>query len=163
MTPNISSAACATVAAGTNESAIVTSYGSAPWPGVWSALIVEDFAPLAQALSQRLMLYGCETLIATGVTAAEDLLNSRQFDLALVDLELPDGDGVTVAKRIRECNEGAYVILMSGFLVSRRDRRLRGYVDAVICKPWQPGELQRVLDAARRRAASRAAGARPRS
>ncbi len=161
MTSNVRSAACAKIAEGVIESVGVSSSGGAPLLRPSFALIVEDFAPLAQALSQRLALNGCETLIANGVTAAEALLSSRRFDLALIDWDLPDGDGIDVAKRARECNDRAYVILMSGFLVSRRDRRLRGCVDAVICKPWQPGDLQRLLNAAQRRAVSRAS--RPRS
>ncbi|MHB1005541.1 MAG: response regulator transcription factor [Chloroflexota bacterium] len=121
--------------------------GIAPDPAR-AALIVDDFSLLAGALAERIALDGYTTTIAGCVAEASDLCAGGGYDLVLVDWSLPDGDGLDVARLVRLYNPGAYIVLMSGFAISARDRRLRGTVNAVLCKPWRPGELQALLECA---------------
>ncbi len=75
-------------------------------------LLVEDDYVLNKTVAGRLRREGFET---TGVTSAEDALSklSEDFDLCLVDIDLPDFDGITLLDTIRSSHPRTPVIMIS--------------------------------------------------
>src|SRR5690606_37868007 len=79
-------------------------------------------------------------------------------DLVLLDLGLPDADGIEVCRRLRE--DGDVAIIMLTARGEERDRvvGLRGGADDYVVKPFGFAELQARMEAVLRRARPRPAG-----
>ncbi|MBX3314882.1 MAG: response regulator transcription factor [Actinobacteria bacterium] len=65
-------------------------------------LVVEDEVELASAIALGLRREGYAVDVAHGVAEAVDRLVVSPYDLVTLDLNLPDGDGIDLARRIRE-------------------------------------------------------------
>ena len=64
-------------------------------------LLVEDNARLSGLVSHALVAEGFAVDAAETLRAAEELLELVTYDLIIVDLGLPDGDGLTLIKAVR--------------------------------------------------------------
>ncbi len=77
-------------------------------------LIVDDNAELVENLSE--ILEGAGYAVHGAGTCADALpLAMEGFDLALVDLRLPDGDGTALAPQLKEISPDGEVVLLTGF------------------------------------------------
>ncbi len=65
-------------------------------------LVVEDEIELADAIAKGLRREGYAVDVANDVSGAVDRLVVSAYDLVTLDLNLPDGDGLDLAKRVRE-------------------------------------------------------------
>jgi len=79
-----------------------------------SVLVVDDEPSILATLKKALSLEGYSVDVAGGVRVAEEKLEKKDYDLALLDLELPDGDGLSLLERIQARGAGVEVIMMSG-------------------------------------------------
>ncbi|OED41557.1 hypothetical protein AB833_09300 [Chromatiales bacterium (ex Bugula neritina AB1)] len=64
-------------------------------------LLVEDNVPLALALKIRLSAMGYNLITAENVASAMSMIANRKPDLSLIDINLPDGTGFSLAKQIK--------------------------------------------------------------
>jgi DNA-binding NarL/FixJ family response regulator len=80
-----------------------------------SILLLEDLAEIRAWLSQRVtsVFPTAEVTQCTRVRQALDCVEVHRFDLALVDLGLPDGSGVTVVERLRELQPEAHTVVVT--------------------------------------------------
>lgn len=122
-------------------------------------LVVDDQAEFAEALADRLRLDRCEVITAPTGSAGLREAEAGLFDLAIVDLGLPDVSGLRVAESMRTLPYRPYVVLTTGMAVAPGDPALLGNADDVLPKPCQAAELQAVLEKARAR--QQRLGARP--
>jgi len=104
-------------------------------------LIVEDDGHIAKNLSLLLSQEGYAVTRADGQKAAVELLESNRFDLILLDISLPDGNGYTVCTAAKRLG-GMPVI----FLTASDDEisvvtGLDMGADDYITKPFRPMEL----------------------
>ncbi|EON31034.1 DNA-binding response regulator [Gordonia terrae C-6] len=111
--------------------------------------VVEDDDGVGDALVDALIEVGHEPRRMR--RGADLLLGHRGFDLALLDLGLPDEDGLTVLRRLRTVSDIPVVVL-----TARQDERsvvraLRGGADDYVVKPARLGELMARLEVAARR------------
>ncbi|MZR62426.1 response regulator [Alcanivorax sp. DP30] len=114
-------------------------------------LIVEDEPRLSQLVADYLQHAHFETEQTASAKAAIGLAQSGRFDAMLLDLMLPDGDGMEVCKTIRK--HSALPILMITAKVDEVDRLLGLELgaDDYICKPFSPREVVARVKAVLRR------------
>lgn len=79
-------------------------------------LIVDDEASLRSALFRALDRKGYQALTASSKTEAETIAQSdKAIDLALVDLKLPDGNGLDLMDSLRKIHKNIEFIVLTGF------------------------------------------------
>jgi two-component system, NtrC family, response regulator AtoC len=85
--------------------------------GVASAriLIVDDEQLVRWSLNERLTAAGYDVFEAGLAADALERIGSADIDLVLLDFKLPDGDGLSVLKKIKEVSPEIQVILMTGY------------------------------------------------
>ena len=98
-------------------------------------LLVEDEADIQGFLRRSLDEAGFEVVIASDGKSAEKLAIDNHFDILIVDLGLPDQDGITLIFRLRRLGVLAPVLILS----ARRsvDDRVRGLVQFLAVRPGQ--------------------------
>jgi two-component system, sensor histidine kinase and response regulator len=109
-----------------------------------SILIVDDNPQNLQVLGRLLQEKLYEIEFATNGVAALDWLNSRQFDLVLLDINMPEMDGFEVCRRIRKNDSLANLPVI--FLSADNDREsiLKGFEfggQDYVTKPFDSREL----------------------
>ncbi len=79
------------------------------------ALIVDDELNIRKTL--RILLYDAdfEVYEAKDINEAKDLINKQYFDIALVDLRLPDGSGIDILKSIKGEYPNTEVLIITAF------------------------------------------------
>jgi DNA-binding NtrC family response regulator len=77
-------------------------------------LIVDDEPTILTTLQKALTLEGYSVDVAGGVKVADEKLKKRSYDLCLFDVQLPDGDGLSLLQHLRTQKNEVPVIMMSG-------------------------------------------------
>lgn len=124
-------------------------------------LMVEDNADLAASVQERLSLDGHAVDWADCLAAAADCLAAATYDLILLDIMLPDGDGRDFLARHRAARHDTPVIVMTARSeVSDRVTVLDTGADDYITKPFDFAELEARCRAVLRRKGGSAANLR---
>ena len=76
-------------------------------------LVVEDDQVMARLVTRALERAGYETIHAENATIAADALSDFDFDLIVMDLFLPDGDGLALCRQIRTAHDLPVVMISS--------------------------------------------------
>ena len=115
-------------------------------------LVCDDEPQIVRALRVILRDAGFEAVPAASGEEALDLVAVRPPQAAIVDLMLPDIDGVEVTRRIREWSEMPILVLSALGEEDRKVEALAAGADDYVTKPFGPRELIARLQAALRRA-----------
>ncbi|KJQ55976.1 response regulator transcription factor [Microbacterium sp. SA39] len=113
-------------------------------------LIVEDDERVGAALEAFLARSGYATVRATDGAAALDLLGV-DTEVVLLDLGLPDVDGIDLCRRIRGRSDVPIVIVTARNQVTERIKGLRAGADDFVVKPYDVHELLARIEAVTRR------------
>jgi len=105
-------------------------------------LLVEDNAELAEAVVKRLELDGHAVDHAPSLALARDCLAAAEYDLILLDVMLPDGDGRDFLAASRDQMETPVIVLTARSQVSDRVGALDQGADDYITKPFDFSELE---------------------
>ncbi len=114
-------------------------------------LVVDDDKAIRELVSEFLIDYDYRVSTAGDGASMQEVLEKSQVDLVVLDLKLPDEDGLTLAGRIR--SRSAIPIIMMTVLGSDVDRivGLELGADDYIPKPFNPRELLARIRAVLRR------------
>lgn len=77
-------------------------------------LLVDDEKDFLDVLSERMEMRGMTVSTATSAKAAIDLAGKVSFDAIVLDLKMPEMDGLEVLQQIKEKNPELQVILLTG-------------------------------------------------
>lgn len=111
--------------------------------------VVEDDDSVGEALVDALSQVGHAPVRMR--RGADLLLGHREVDLVLLDLGLPDDDGMTILRRLRGVSQVPVVVLTARDDERSVVRALRAGADDYVVKPARLGELRARLEVAARR------------
>jgi CheY-like chemotaxis protein len=109
-------------------------------------LVVDDDHDLCATLGDLLRERGFRVCLAHDERQARDHLKDTSFKAVLIDMRLPEGDGSTVFRLVRQANPQSRTIMITGHR-SELDQRLRDILDAgadAVC--YKPFDVPKLLD-----------------
>ena len=115
-------------------------------------LIVEDDRLIAENLYDFLEFRGHQCDFATSLAAARPLLADDGFDALILDRNLPDGDGATLARSLRSAGKMLPILMLTAR--DALDDKLAGFdagADDYLAKPFDLDELEARVRALYRR------------
>ncbi len=115
-------------------------------------LVVDDELQILRALRVILRDAGYEPVTVATAEEALDAAATRPPDAAIVDLVLPDGDGIEIARQLRSWSEMPILVLSAVGEEEQKVRALEAGADDYVTKPFGARELVARLGAALRRA-----------
>ncbi|HUA45051.1 MAG TPA: response regulator transcription factor [Solirubrobacteraceae bacterium] len=116
-------------------------------------LVVDDEQQILRALRVILREAGFEPLPASTAEEALDVAAIQRPDAAIIDLLLPDFDGVELARRLREWTDMPLIVLSAVGEEDAKVKALAAGADDYVTKPFGPRELVARLQANLRRIA----------
>ncbi len=114
--------------------------------------MIEDDQPLATALTEALKRRGVQSDVAANLADGRQMLSAARYAALLLDLGLPDGDGLALIRSLRGQNNPIPVIAVSAR--SALDARIAGLnagADDYVVKPFDVDELTARIHAVLRR------------
>src|SRR4051812_49043295 len=120
-----------------------------------SILLVEDDENLRVTLGDNLEEQGYAVTQAASVKSAWQALESSRFDVVVLDLMLPDGDGYSLCRQLRQAGHTSRVLMLTAR--SLEEDLVRGFdagADDYLAKPYRLRELLARVAALVRRGAA---------
>lgn len=114
-------------------------------------LIVEDDLEILRVLQASLEAEGYRLAVAGSLAEGMVEAQSRQPDLVLLDLGLPDGDGLTLIPRLRQFSRAPILVLSARGREEDKISALDLGADDFVAKPFSAGELHARIRAGLRR------------
>jgi DNA-binding response OmpR family regulator len=115
-------------------------------------LIVEDEPRVASLLKQGLEELGHTAEVAHTVEAARHLLNNAIFHVAVVDINLPDGNGYDLTRWVRQMQINTPILMLTAY--STTANKIEGFdagADDYLVKPFEFSELVARIQALHKR------------
>jgi two-component system KDP operon response regulator KdpE len=121
-------------------------------PARLRVLVVDDEPHVLRAVKVILRQSGFETIPAASVKEALDQAAVHRPDAAILDLLLPDGEGVDICRELRTWSDMPIILLSAVGEDDQKVRALEEGADDYVVKPFNPRELVARLNAVLRRA-----------
>jgi CheY-like chemotaxis protein len=112
--------------------------------GSTRVLVVDDHELNRKLLQHVLEYEGHEVLVADSIASAEATLERSRPDLMVLDVQLPDGDGLDLARRLKAMPASAscaIVACTAEAMKGDRERALDAGCDAYVSKPIDTREF----------------------
>jgi two-component system, OmpR family, response regulator len=118
-------------------------------------LLLEDDIDLGQAVAEHLETHGHEVSWMKLCAQADECMRTQPIDMALMDLRLPDGDGLELIRRWRaQGDKRPMLALTARDQISDRIAGLQAGADDYLVKPFDLHEMLARVDAVARRSAT---------
>ncbi|PID28369.1 MAG: two-component system response regulator [Candidatus Cloacimonadota bacterium] len=105
-------------------------------------LIVDDEINLADLLSDFFLKKEYEVFYASTGREALAVCNNEKFDIALVDMKIPDISGFEITSNLKKISPDCVVILMTGYPYSDSDKEaMKNGASEYILKPFSLNDL----------------------
>lgn len=114
-------------------------------------LIVDDDERIRELLKKFLVRHGFLVTSARDAAHARRVLSGLDFDLIVMDVMMPDEDGVSLTKSLRETLETPILLLTARGETEHRIAGLEAGADDYLAKPFEPKELLLRINAILRR------------
>jgi DNA-binding response OmpR family regulator len=121
--------------------------------GGGAIVLVEDDLPTARSLARVLETRGYQVCIADTVADARLLVGQSRPDLILLDLVLPDGDGLVALPALRALTDAPIIVCSARQQQVDRVLGLKLGADDFVGKPYDLDELEARVEAVLRRSA----------
>ena len=111
---------------------------------VKNILIADDEAPIREILIRSLKYKGYRFFQASNGKQALEIAEKNPIDLAILDIRMPEMDGVEALKQIKALDENIEVLIMTGYadLGSLREIIFDYGARDYLSKPFDPNELK---------------------
>jgi two-component system, OmpR family, phosphate regulon response regulator PhoB len=110
-------------------------------------LYVEDDDETCLLITNLLKLINCEVTLAKSISEAREVINSRKFDLYLLDNWLPGGSGADFCQEIRQSTPSTPIIFYSGAAYeSDKQEAIEAGAQAYLVKPTDISELVKTVE-----------------
>jgi DNA-binding NtrC family response regulator len=107
-----------------------------------SILIIDDELEIRESLAQLLAMEGYHTVVSASAAEGTKKLEAEPFDLVLLDLNLPDANGIEVLKSIKRDTPHAAVIMITAYDSSQTAfQASKEGAESYITKPWDNDKL----------------------
>jgi len=114
--------------------------------------LVEDEAKVAAFICKGLEEHGFRVTRATDGAAVKELLKDKSFDLLILDIMLPDMNGIELCRLIRETNSSTPILMLTALgQVENKVSGLKAGADDYLVKPFHFSELLARIEALLRR------------
>ncbi len=107
----------------------------------YNILIIDDDTRLRNLLGKFLEENNFQVSLVNGASAARDALKSDKFDLMIVDVMMPQEDGISFTKDVRQYSKVPIIILTARGDFNDRIKGLESGADDYLAKPFEPKEL----------------------
>ncbi len=111
-------------------------------------LVVDDDADICDTLTKILKQQGYDVLTANSGEEAITMAQSKSYQMAFIDVKLPNIDGLETLLRLKEINPDLMVIMMTGFRNEVKDALDKAQAaSAITClyKPFDPAEAAELV------------------
>ncbi len=112
-------------------------------------LVVDDYSVTIRVLSTQLRKGGYDVVTASNGSEALSQLEQQKIDLAIVDIAMPDMDGITLLEQVRSNQRLAglpIVMLTASVLDDDRLRALKAGASGFLTKPVSSWELLDIVN-----------------
>jgi len=110
-------------------------------------LVVDDDKSILRTFTRILQKNGYEIDTAETGKEAIEKADKKHYDLALVDIRLPDMDGTDLLAKIKKQLQNTIKIMITGFpSIESGVKALDGGADAYLVKPVKPEELLMLIE-----------------
>lgn len=110
-------------------------------------IVIDDDKSILRTFTRILQKVGYEIDVAETGKEAIEKVEGRQYDLALVDIRLPDMDGTELLAKLKKQFQNTVKIMITGFpSLETGVKALDEGADAYLVKPVKPQELLALLD-----------------
>ncbi len=110
-------------------------------------LVVDDNPTNRKILMLQMQSWGVEpTLVASGPEALVMVQQAEPFDMAVLDMQMPDMDGLMLAEELRQLDKGRRLplVMLTSLGWQYTDERIRDF-SAFLTKPVKPSHLYEAL------------------
>lgn len=114
-------------------------------------LVVDDHRKIREPLAVYLRKHAFDVRTAESAEGMWQLLDGQQFDVVVLDVMLPDGDGFELCSRLHRRNGVPVILLTARDTTSDRIRGLDLGADDYLTKPFEPRELVARINSVLRR------------
>lgn len=111
-------------------------------------LIVDDEPMLREGLARQLARQGYSVETAESGNKALDWIHENPTKLVITDIQMPDGDGIELLKRIKVIPRNINVILMTGYSKEPPELAFNLGARKILKKPFNLDDLAEAIDAA---------------
>jgi len=115
-------------------------------------LVVDDEAPIRDLLSAYLKKYGYEVLTAATAAEARQRVDGETLHLVIMDVVLPDADGMEVLGSVKQAHPNLPVVMLTGIgfdeelLQEAQQRGAAGYISKTLPLDQLLMEVRRILN-----------------
>lgn len=109
-------------------------------------LVVDDKKVIGDFFNLTMGYYGHCITVVHDLTQTLEAVKNQVFDIAFMDMVMPDNDGVAVLKEVKAVTPQLTVVMMTGYSLDekRQQASLLGAVDC-LKKPFEVDDIRRIV------------------
>ncbi len=115
----------------------------------YNILVAEDDTNIANLIKELITRKGNNALVARDGEEAFKIFSNIKVDLIITDLKMPNIDGMTLIKMVRETNRKVPVVIITGYGSNQNRELAKQYgVREILSKPCPLTEISNAIDRA---------------